>query len=289
MKAINYLCPHGLDPGPYAPWTDEHKAEHTWLLGLCQSLFGATHVIIPTESVSRDNSFSPNKLRWLCEQALLYGMTPVVWLDKWLWVDFTIGYIKTRLSQTHEALSGLPFVWNLSSELDLLWLNHPVVARDVLEKLCIGKAHLMALGVRRENIWTGGATVEGTVTIGETVCPGRLTWTAWQAIQRGIATHEVYAAVYEDLDAIIGASHNDLLVVELGWSVAHPVHSGPAWQREVIQDSLDAANRLQVPAGLWLPIDCPHDRRDSVERRYGLLGVDGDGIYPREGLQVWQQ
>ena len=73
-------------PGPYDPWDDGHKAEHHWLLGLCSQELLATHVVIPTEAFTlTKNNFSKDKLDWLCGEVRAQGMTPVVWVDKWLW------------------------------------------------------------------------------------------------------------------------------------------------------------------------------------------------------------
>mgnify|MGYP005817659757 FL=1 len=282
MRIVAHLCPHGLDPGPYRDWSEAHRSEHRWLFDLYAGLFKATHVMFPTESVTRDNDFSPDKLAWFIQEVNERGMIGICWIDKWLWTR-DITQAKKRLDFLIKPLLGLNVVWNLSNELDLLWLLHPVDRGQVLENLAIGKAHIMLAKAPESQIWAGGATVDGTTLIGDILCPDVLTWTAWRAIQRGLSGSTVLREVSEDLKTILPHAHRELAMIEAGWSVAHQT----GIQAAVLRDCLIAAQAYGVSPGLWLPIDTIHGTRDEVEKRYGLL--DGDTAQPRPSVEIWRQ
>ena len=104
MKIVCYTCSHGLVPGPYSSWDEEHQNEHRWLLGLCAQQLLATHVVVPTEAFALPaNDFSTDKIGWLFAEIRTHGMTPVVWVDKWLWGQ-EIAVIRQWLSDVYAAL-----------------------------------------------------------------------------------------------------------------------------------------------------------------------------------------
>lgn len=286
-RTANYTCPHGLLPGPYSDWGPEHQAEHRWLLDVCATAVKADVVMLPTEAFARSgNGFTPERLSWLATEVGARGMLPCLWLDKWLWVR-DLEFIRAWLTALHQVLAPLNPVWNLSSELDLLWLLHPTVqARDVLLNLMLGREHLMALGVPPQQIWAGGATVEGTLILDKLLYPGVLTWTAWRAIQRGLpgGSRGVYTAVLEDLGAIRSGMlrSGEVAMVEAGWSVAN---GGEMYQAAVLEDALQAARDLGVHPGLWTLVDWPHDQRDPIEAGYGVLDAAGNA---RPALEAWR-
>lgn len=285
MKIICYTCSHGLVPGPYQPWDAAHQDEHRWLLGLCAQELLATHVVLPTEAFTlTNNGFGMDKLAWLCAEVRGQGMTPVVWVDKWLW-NRDIGTIRQWLSEAYAAAHPHNPCWNLSNELDLLWLLPPMVdKRDVLQKLAMGKEHLLALGMSPSALWAGGATVEGTLALDALLSPAVLTWTAWRAVLRSVAGGQVYQAVAEDLAAIRAGMlrPGSLAAIEIGWSEAS---GGDQQQANVMKAALVAAKDHGVTPGLWTGIDWPHDQRDPVESNYGVLN---EGGAPKPALQVWK-
>lgn len=289
MIIVCYTCPHGLDPGPYADWSAEHQAEHRWLLDVVAGPLGATHVVLPTEAFARrDNGYSHEKLQWLALEARERGLTTVVWLDKWMYA-YGDREIARWLELAHEATAAAEPCWLLVSEGDLLWQLHPMSSRTVLRGLAVAKGELLERGVGAERLWAGGATVEGTLAIDRMVCPAVLTWTAWRAIQRGLAAEGqqiVYREVLADVGAIQrGRLHaGTLAVIELGWSVAN---GGEQVQAAVVEQACAAARDLGAAPGLWTVIAWPHDVRNGpVEAQYGVIDSAGQ---PRPALAAWQQ
>lgn len=282
MRIINHLCPHGLTPGPWNPWDDEHMAEHAWLISLYRPLLRADVVMIPTEAIARaDNSFMWHKAAWMVERIESEGMTAGLWLDKWLYTR-AIFSVRARLLEGHRALLSHDVIWNLSNELDLVWLLHDIDKGTFLDNLALAKNHLLNLGVSRDHIWAGGATVEGTKTIADYVAPGMLTWTAWRALQHGLSMDNISDAIAQDVDQL----PRPLTAIEVGWSVAAlPPRLS---QATILEQALRPLREENIDVGLWLPIDTVHETRPEVERRYGLLGVDGERVYRRPGLDVWR-
>lgn len=290
MRIVCYTCPHGLVPGPYADWDDDHQAEHRWLLDVVAGPLGATHVVLPTEAFARsDNGYSHDKLLWLALEARERGMTPVLWADKWLYA-YGDTEIARWLEMARDATQTAEPCWLLVSEGDLLWQLHPMSQRTVLQALMAGKEELLACGVRPADIWAGGATTEGTLAIDAALCPGVLCWTAWRAIQRGLQAEGQQQAVYREVLSDLGAIQRgrlhpggQLAVIELGWSCAN---GGPEVQARVVEQAAAAARDLGAAPGLWTPIDWPHDERNATERAYGVLDATGQ---PRPALAAWRQ
>lgn len=289
MRVVCYTCPHGLVPGPYAEWTEEHQAEHQWLLDVCAGPLGASHVVLPTEAFARrNNGYSHDKLLWLALEARERGMTPVVWADKWLYARDE-REVTAWLGAAHDATAAADPCWLLVSEGDLLWQLHPMSQDTVLRALVVGKLVLLERGVSPARIWAGGATVAGTLAVDRALCPGVLTWTAWRAIQRGLAA-EGQQAVYSEVLADLGAIRRErlhpagqLAVIELGWSVAN---GGEQVQAAVVEQACAAARDIGAAPGLWTVISWPHDRRNQTEREYGILDAAGQ---PRPALAEWRR
>ncbi len=282
MKIVNYLCPHGLNPGPYQDWSAGHKAEHSWLLDVLKNTFKATHVCMPTEAKSYfKNDFTPGKLAWMCEQIAGRNMTPIIWMDKWTW---TLDNAHDWINETHQATHHTNPVWLLGSEMDLAWKDVGPFA--YLNRVWQAKVQLLDMGVDIKNIWAGGSTGLSSDYINSAVCPGKIAWTVWAAILSALSQNiSVFVEIAGQIDNLRPETRDKLIMIEAGWSAAN---GGDENQDNILRSCLYAAAKNKTPVGLWLPIDTVHETRETVEKKYGLLGVDDSGsIYERPALASW--
>lgn len=272
MRIVNYLCSHGLNPGPYADWID-HKAEHSKLLDITKHTFKATHVCIPTESrMGFKNNFSPDKLAWLCEQIAGRHMTPIVWMDKHTW---TLDNAQDWIREVHQATHHTNPVWILGNELDLAWKDVGPFA--CLNRVWQAKTQLLDLGVDICRVWAGGSTWQTSEYINSVISPGKVTWTTQQAIREAVSRNiSVFVNISAHIDSFRPETRAKLVMIEAGWSAEN---GGEEKQDNILRSCLYAAALYKIPGGLWLPFDTTLETRETVEKMYG--------IYERPALSAW--
>lgn len=284
---INYTCAHGLQPGPYADWGN-HQAEHLSLLDRSGSQLGCTHLNFPTEAMSQFRSaFSFDKIAWFCQQSRARGIVPVIWMDKWLWIQ-DAGVVQAWLQNLVTATWSYQPVYNLAQEVDYLWVTPEGAAAGqdaglVLSRLGSGIQTLESLGVPREAMWAGGATFDGAVRIDQALRLPTLTWTWYQAAQDALRQDRNGGTVYQTIAGELArlrsarVSSGPLVAAELGWPASLAGQDG---QASILAEGLRACLDQGVMPGLWTLCDWTAEdpgvwQQDPASPTWGALTAAG--------------